>query len=195
MIPAAIVTISGFTEGQGKPTGSELLWQQELRPLACADLLILPPVRWSHNMRNLALFLNRQGIRRLCVVAYSWGVGVGLIALALACRPLGITIDVALCCDGVARFGRLPSWLPLNPLSLTRILKIRLPPSIAHVYWVRQRNTRPMGHDLIAANKWLTAIHEPQVIAKATHSNIDESPEWHEMVRTHARKFAERVQQ
>lgn len=188
-----IVPIMGFRESRSNRTGMERVWS-ELRRYASPQTCVVTPWEWSDDMAELRDFIlrNSSGMApRVMVVAYSWGAGVGAVGLAWRCWEAGIDIDTACLADPVYRSKILPTWLPFNPLSLTRIPKIGVPPSIKAVRWVRQRNSRPAGHDLYAVLPTETRIEEP-VMVDAPHRFADESREYLSMCLEESERFVSR---
>lgn len=187
-----ILPITGFTESASYPTGVESIWRRTLRPFHADDLIILRPETWGADMRELAIFIARNSSTRarVMVVAYSWGAGVGFTSFAWAAHQLGIQIEIACLCDPVFRSRLLPSWLPLNLLSLFPIgPSIRIAPSVQRVEWVRQRNSLPAGHDLEAADPQSTQIRRPTILS-LPHHLMDESEAFRMLVAAEAEKFA-----
>jgi hypothetical protein len=128
-------------------------------------------------MAGLARFMLRNSDGRcvVCVVAYSWGAGVGFIEFARHAEVLGITIVVAVLADPVYRSRLLPAWLPLNPRSVMLWSRpvIWVPASVRNVRWVRQTGTRPSGHDLRAEDETFTHV-ETAIVSPLSHARIDE---------------------
>jgi hypothetical protein len=178
-----IVPIMGFTEAMDRRTGMERLWSM-MRPLGGPNVTVLMPWEWRDDMRALAEFIARNSAGsapRVFAVAYSWGAGYAFPRFARCCEQLGIPIDVACLCDPVYRSGLLPWWLPVNPLSLLRGRRIKIPASVASVFWVRQMQFPPCGHDLVPVDPEETDI-APAKVLNVPHSRIDDSPAWRAMV-------------
>lgn len=185
----AILPQMGFTENSGYASGIEEIWFRDLRPLASENLTVYHPQEWDKNPDHLLSQMRRLHITQVMLISYSWGAGYGAINFARKARQYGIKIPIACFCDPVYRSRFFPHWIPINPLSLTRIPKIKIPVSIDTVYWVRQCVNRPAGHDLVAENPLLTTIHEPEVLI-APHGQIDEHPRWQQLIQDRSKWFA-----
>lgn len=186
-----IIPLMGFRESALQRTGMEQLWA-ELRKFASPECTVLSPWEWRDNMRSLAAFVSRNSpgtMPRLFVFAYSWGGGYAFPRLARECERLGLTIETACLCDPVYRSRLLPTWLPLNPMSLTRGRRIRVPASVEVVYWVRQTLSLPAGHEVVPEDPTATDVVSPTVV-EATHTTIDSSRQWRELVLREAANFA-----
>jgi hypothetical protein len=143
-------------------------------------------LRWCESWRRYATFFqslgNRTGGLRVLVYAYSWGAGWGCMKLARCLRKLGITIEYAVLSDPVFRhpciFCRWQAFLPFR--------RIRLPDNLRVVTWYRQRQSAPMGHNLVS-RQWkrkgcihrATIIHGPYTLAY-DHTEMDDAPKFHE---------------
>lgn len=184
----AILPFSGFTETRARARGIEDLWATRLIKAAGPDVIVYSPETWNQNPKPILSELRRVGARDLMLIGYSWGAGVGCIRTAKLARDYGIRIRVACLCDPVYRSPFLPTFLPFNPLSMTRIPKIRVPASVQKVAWVRQKQTRPAGHDLVAEDPNHTKILEP-IDLKTTHARIDEDPIWKALVERELQLF------
>lgn len=184
----AILSITGFNQFPRMPSGIDDLFFNVLRILASERVTVYHPQRWDFNVSVVLEQMRRHHITRVMLVAYSWGAGSGAIRFAKRAKRYGIEIDVACFCDPVYRSRLFPSWFPINPLSLTRLPKIKVPSSIKLVYWVRQKVSRPAGHDLVAVSPFLTEIFPPQILT-APHAQIDEHPQWVDMVKDVATRF------
>jgi hypothetical protein len=178
----AVVSFQGFTESDARRTGTEDLYFAVIRKFAGPDVTTYQPRTWTANVKALAYQLNRQGIRHAAMVSYSHGQAAAC-DFARHCYELGISIDLWLACDPVYR----PAWLPrknlFQPLAfraLGRYAKIKVPPSVRRVAWVRQTMSRPHGHDLKATGP-LSYIQQALVLPYS-HTAIDHAPEWFHMV-------------
>lgn len=184
----AILPFMGFTETGSRACGMEDLWFHVLRPLASGSVTIYHPQEWSKNVHGILAQMRRLGIAEVMVIGYSWGGGAGAMNFARAARQYGIHIPVVCLCDPVYRSRFLPSWLPLNPLSMTRIPRISVPMAVDQVWWVRQKMNRPAGHHLVAENPSITTIH-PGEFLEVRHEHIDEHPQWIDLVMRQSRVF------
>jgi pimeloyl-ACP methyl ester carboxylesterase len=189
-----ILPIMGFRESSRSVTGIEKAWRK-IRLLASRDLTVITPYEWDENLSGLANFIFRNSDRpqltEVMVIAYSWGCGVGFLRFANEAREIGLEIREAVLCDPVYRSRWLPTWLPVNPLSVTPIFrpKIVVPASVRRVEWVRQRMNIPQGHDLVAENPALTFIAAGRYV-QHTHTAIDDSVEFQALAEQRATLFA-----
>lgn len=184
----AIIPFMGFTENRGYPSGMEDLWFNVLRRYASEWLTVYHPQKWNVKPDEILSQMRRLRITDVMCVGYSWGAGVGVQQFADKARMYGISIPFACLCDPVYRSRLLPVWLPINPLSLTRHPKIEIPTSINEVYWVKQSQNLPAGHDLVAKNPTITTIHPPETLPVG-HGMIDEHPRWKELVGSIVEEF------
>ena len=170
--------ISGFTQNLGRPSGAEQLYF-ELREMINAETDVRLSV-WKDRWDDVAEFMRRSSVAepRIYIYAYSWGGGYGFKHLANALRKRGMHIDCAVLCDPVYRSSILPTWLPINPLSMTSWARIKVPDNVRRVKWFYQRQNRPQGHNLIAKDPKKTAI-APGIQLDANHEFMDDRHEWH----------------
>lgn len=190
-----IVPFMGFRESDRWETGIERIWKDGLRPLARPDVCVVMPTDWDEDVRGFAQMIQRTSPvippPEIMVIAYSWGCGWAFIRFAKECQRLGLRIAVAVLCDPVYRSPWLPSWLPINPLSISPILRpvITIPASVERVEWVRQNVDLPSGHDVVARDETATRIGLGRYL-KVGHTHIDDSPEFHELAIGWAKQFA-----
>lgn len=186
-----IVPIMGFRESAGRETGIERLWR-DLRAYSSEQVIVVAPYEWDEPMRDITDFILRNSPTEpeVMVVAYSWGCGVGFTGLAEAAHRVGLPIRYALLCDPVYRSRLLPCWLPINPMSVTHILRpaISVPASVERVEWIRQCETIPHGHDLVADDPERTQIGLGRY-SLAGHTKIDDSAEFRALVEFWAAVF------
>jgi hypothetical protein len=183
-----IITISGFQQSLRRPTGLETLWK-DLRRMSSERCVVTTPLPWDTDWSAIAEFVKRNAapMREVVVNAYSWGAGWGFVNLA---KRLGevtrledgstlgpINIDHAVLADPVYRSPWLPTWLPANPLSMTRLPHITVPRNVRGVSWFRQTQCRPCGHNLVAEDAKATAIEEPEVL-RCRHEDMDDREEF-----------------
>lgn len=100
---------------------------------------------------------------------YSWGAGYGTMAIARELHKHGIGVPYMVLSDPV--YHGVALWRALIPSSLMRWIKIKIPPNVRHVYWCRQRENKPCGHDLVAESPY-TKIHDPLWVDKP-HAEMD----------------------
>jgi len=181
----------GFTENASRATGVEKLWA-DMRRYSSRGVVVLTPREWRDDMDALASFISRNSNceAAVLVVAYSWGCGVGFRRFAQAAWVLGFPVVCACLADPVYRSPILPSWLPLNPLSLTRVPRLGVPASVRNVRWVRQSTDIPAGHDLYAEDPGMTCI-DPPLWCECGHRTIDDSPAFKRIVLEAVEEFAQ----
>ena len=181
MITHADIIISGFTQTLRAETGSERLWLQLRKHSTPSRMVIMR--EWRADWRGVAEHLSRvcTSTPVVRVYAYSWGGGGGFIRLARELEKRGIVVASVVLCDPVYRSPWLPDWLPVNPLSLTRFPKIRVPGNVAVVHWLYQRKSRPRGHQPVSTNP-ATVVHEG-IELHCTHVHADKQHQYHELAR------------
>ena len=138
--PLAIVQFKGHLQSGRRVSGTENLHHDVVRHFAGPDVIVESPWRWNSDVKLLAGMLARQGVRRVVVVAYSWGGGYAAMKFAQYLEEHRITIPLALFCDPVYRPTWMPRWLPANPLNIYSLdinSKIKLPPPFYLVAGVR----------------------------------------------------------
>jgi pimeloyl-ACP methyl ester carboxylesterase len=179
MIDRWHILISGYTQKLMRPTGTEQLWLS-MRPLSSPTTCIQYRV-WDDDWAGMASHVSRvsNGAPVVNIYAYSWGAGHGFVTLAKELSRYGVQVSHAVLCDPVYRSTILPTWLPLNPLSMLRLPTITIPPNVRRVSWLRQSQNKPAGHNLKAAHE-ATRIHEP-ITLKLNHDQMDDSAEYHAM--------------
>jgi len=175
-----IIPIMGFRESASQETGVERIWRG-LRSLSDHRVYVVAPYEWDERMRDLVdfIFRNSQTFPEVMVIAYSWGCGVGFTNFARAAARIGLPIRIAVLCDPVWRSRLLPTWLPLNPLSVWPLFRprIEIPTSVDRVEWVRQWEDFPRGHDLVAEDPERTHIGLGRYVLRG-HRKIDDSREF-----------------
>lgn len=181
MINQVDIVISGFTQTLRRETGSEQLWSR-LRAHASAERYVMLRewrADWSAIAEHLLRVCGPYPVIR--VYAFSWGGGWGFIKLATELAKRGLVIAVVVLCDAVYRSRWMPDWAPINPLSLTRWPKIRIPANVAEVHWFYQTRSRPRGHRPVARGKD-TVIHDG-IELDCTHVYADRAHQYHELAR------------
>ncbi len=181
----AIVQFQGHLQSGASQSGMEDLHFEVTRKFAGEAVTVLHPRRWNSALPVLLDMLARHGIRSVVLIGYSWGAGYACMRFAKLAPDRGIRIPLALLCDPVYRPTWMPRWVPANPLniySLDRRTKIRIPPAVRRVAWVRQSHSIPSGHDLVATVPH-QVIEPGRHLGGYTHLTIDESPEWFSLVR------------
>lgn len=172
------VVISGFTQNRSRESGSEILWR---KLQAYADHEHYVEVRkWKSNWKRVALFIHRNldedGI--INIYAYSWGAGWGFRKLERELKKLGRRVHVAVLCDPVYRNPWMPSWLPLNPISMTLIPRISVV-NTDHVFWLYQRLNYPRGHAPKTKDPSIN-IHRG-ILINVVHVDADKSLRYHNL--------------
>ncbi|MGE9270706.1 MAG: hypothetical protein ACQKBU_07870 [Verrucomicrobiales bacterium] len=176
-----MIPISGFTEDLGKHTGTIALWRK-LRRFSSEEVCVQTPRVWNDDWNDIAAMIHRESApeTRILVCAYSWGAGHGFIKLARALHRFDRRIETAVLCDPVYRshtiFGR---WLAMVPG-----LKIRVPENVDDVFWLRQRNDRPSGHQPVGRDREINEaphIYAPVNVRHARHGTIDDSLAYHRL--------------
>lgn len=183
----AILPFSGFTEQRIKARGVEDLWVEVLLPLSSPNLVIYSPEVWHSDPKVIMSELRRANVRKIMLIGYSWGAGYGCIKTARFARDYGISIPLACFCDPVFRSALLPTYIPINPLSLLPRKRITVPPSIKEVRWVKQKLNLPGNAELVAESP-NTKINPP-IWIEAKHAHIDESEVWFDLVKKSAIEF------
>lgn len=173
------VPIMGWRENTARVTGIERLWR-EARALSGPSTWVLAPLVWHASPRDLAALIvrNADPSARIVIVGHSWGIGWG--AVRLAWELAGWDRDVAeiVSADGVYRSRLLPWWLPLNPISVGRVLRPRIPvPSnVWSVQAFVQRRSVPYGHGFRAFPGTAVRVR----VVDAPHCQVDDLPEFRE---------------
>lgn len=177
-----VVFISGFSQSSKQLNGVLLAFQ---KAAASRRENSIEGVRfeyriWKDDWEAFAAYCHFLGAQNVCIVGYSWGGGWGARKLAEHLRHKGIAVPRMFLADAVYRSGLVPKWLPANPLSIMQLSKIKLPSNVGHVTWMRQKQTRLRGHDVVALVPSKTTI-DPAVWVKVGHSQVDETPEFERM--------------
>lgn len=147
---------------------------------------------WCQDWNDMAELIWRMrtldnGDPIIKVYGYSFG-GYSSMILARELGRRGLRVNKMVLCDPVYRHAyKLGWWRSCVPWS-----KIRIPPNVKEVYWVRQQNPRfglrggpwyepwswfhPAGHNLIWDPR-TTIVHDP-IILRAEHTYMDDTPEF-----------------
>lgn len=175
----AILTYQGFTETARRKTDTETLYYDLIRNFSSRDVHTRPPENWNADVKIILDQLVRNGITRIAQISFSHGQAAAT-ATARYAERIGLQVDLWLACDPVYR----PTWLPrkniLQPLAFRALLRtgtIHVPPHIQRTHYVRQEINRPAGHTLKGQN-----VHLEDILPY-THSEIDGSPQWWNLVR------------
>ena len=180
----AVVTFQGFTENLEWETGTERLYQGIIREFSGPAVTTAWPVKWNADVKGLAAFCLRQGFREVIVIGYSWGAGYAAPRFCAQLAKHGVEVPQLLLCDPVYRPRWLPAWLGAFPLAFRALLpgaKVKIPGNVRRVAWVRQTQTLPKGHDLVAEEE-RTVIEPALVLRQHSHTTIDNALEWRGLV-------------
>ena len=174
-----IVIISGFTQKNYELTGSHDLWlkiHMERCALRCPDTKVFLR-EWDADWESEAKFINSLGPTEVLVCAYSWGGGFGMPQLA---KRLVAPVTCVLC-DPVYRSKTLVGrWAAFMDW------KINVPSNVT------------VKHHFIQEAKWYELDGDPldggkslckPTILDYTHTEMDESHEYHEAAVTVAKHF------
>lgn len=188
----AIVTHQGYTEGLEHSSGTERAFREVVRKFASPEMLCLDPRQWDSDPKSVVGYLVRSRVNEVASIGYSYGGGYAAQRFSRECLKQGITIKLMLLCDPVYRPLWLPAWHILQPFAIRSLMPkaatIDVPRSVEQVYWVRQRLSLPMAHDLRA--EWSQTTIHPPLILPYGHTAIDESPEWFRLVSVNLEEFA-----
>jgi len=177
-----IVIISGFTQKMHQHTGSRKLWR-EMRLLKdlCADKEVVIQLKeWDTNWKEYAKYINSLDPEDVLICAYSWGGGHGMPQLAK--RLKGAVTCVM--CDPVYRsktiFGRWAAFCDW---------RIDIPANVSVVkHFIQKAKWWELDGDLLKGGKFLC---EPTIL-EYTHTEMDESPEYHKEAITVAKTFLQK---
>jgi hypothetical protein len=170
--------IGGYTQTEGRETGC---FKLEEKLLATLDDYSPLSVRvrfspWNDNWKDVAARLNALKEKYeadpfgLVVCAYSWGVGHGLVKLAKALTPYGITVDAAVTSDGIYRH-----WFsPGNWRVAIGDSRIHFPDNVMETTPFRQTQSIPAGRGIATTQQMF-----PTTTLRYSHELMDDAPEWH----------------
>lgn len=175
------ICIAGFRQSVGQLTGIHRVWRRlgRLRsPTCCVHL-----AEWNSDFAELAELIHVTGAcrvgepaPRVYVYAYSWGAGRGLLGprrgLAVELRRRGLEVAAAVLADPVY-YSR---WSICRWLALWGRPRIVVPYSVLEVWWFRQRNDRPRGHELVGPPWDDGGTIHPAEILTTDHAHADEAP-------------------
>lgn len=171
-----ITCVSGFLRDRSRITGTVRLWLDlsQHRDAQTETLLL----NWSDDPREYASLIwaasqEMSDYPQVYAIGYSWG---GQTALNF-CRELGrrgIPVEAVVLADAVYRHW----WMFRRWTSLVRWKALYVPSNVRQVWWYRQRQVMPMGHDVLPESTRHTLVHEP-VTLDVDHSYLDDHPEFH----------------
>lgn len=124
---------------------------------------------------------------RVNLYGYSWGAGWGAVRLANELGTNGVRVNHMVLCDPVYRHTyRAGNWRAFSNhpwLKWTGMgnMKIKIPPMVENVSWLRQNVDYPRAHDLIATSP-TTVIADP-VDLHVEHTKMDDHPEYRRLAR------------
>ena len=186
----AIIMFTGFQESEGRQTGFERGFFSVVRRFSTAEITTYHPRTWKTNVANLLRQLYENGIQQVAIISYSHGQAAAMDFARMAPK-YGVTIGLYLANDAIYRPSWLPRWTLAQALSFRSVLGqpvIKVPPSVAEVYSVKQSITIPKGHAFVAEDPASTTIHPPVEI-KLPHTRIDESVVWWALVELQLERF------
>lgn len=175
MIKEWDIYIAGFRQKRNAPIGMLNRWlkaRQLSAPERCIQLYT-----WNDDWKEIAAFIKLVSVHpvRVRIRGYSWG-GDGAVELCAELEKLGISVEHLILVDAVYRSNLLPTWIPLNPLSLLSIPKIKIPANVARVQWLYQRMNKPAGHVPVAMGSQTTI--EPGIKLNLSHADMDEAEDF-----------------
>lgn len=171
------IPITGFRQRQRAQSGFDRAWETSWRKRASATCTVYQPIVWTTPAKPILEQLERWEAKHLFLWAFSHGQALAMELARLAPKYGIKSIRMALC-DPVGRNPILPRWdwiQALSARSMTPWMRIRIPAAVERVAWARQRENRPMAHDLVWSDGTdvLPAIEIP-----VTHSEIQWAGSW-----------------
>jgi hypothetical protein len=175
----AIIIISGFTQKNYQDTGSKELW---IKMHLCEDLCAEPNVlielkEWDSDWKSYAKYINSMKPSEVLVCAYSWGGGHGMPQL---CKRLVAPVTCVLC-DPVFHSKTLVGrWMAFLDW------KIKVPKNVTVVkHFIQEARWNELDGDPLKGGKSICNA----TVLDYTHTEIDNSPEYHKAAITTARQF------
>lgn len=166
--------IMGFTQHLGRTsTGMHKAWEST-RAISDSKTLVMPPLAWNSNWNSIADFLSgyADNFTDLRVTAYSWGAGWGFRKLDERLKERQIPIHKAILIDPVWRNPWTPDWLWINPLSMTKIFKVKVSSNVRTVMHFRQSVDYPRSAGRLDI-EGKTYVDGPHVIERR-HIHMDD---------------------
>lgn len=173
-----LVLVSGFTQNDGKPTGMLNLFQRltEFRSPTTSVELLPWYADFNQKAENILLCASTETRPKIMTVGYSYGGGWGLTQLHKQLKKRGLVVGHAIYCDAVYRSGNwLTAWRSLVPYPFVRVAD-----NVRHVSWLRQKQGKPMGHDLYAESPQKTYIEKP-ICLNCEHVYMDDAQTFHNL--------------
>jgi len=128
----------------------------------------------SHTADYIYRLSDPKNPPQVALFGYSWGCGYGVVRLAKELRRKQINVRYAVLCDPV--YHGLARWRALIPRGLFSRVRIVIPSNVEEVFWLRQKISKPAGHDIVRESRY-TTIHPPQVL-QVRHTEMDNAPEF-----------------
>ena len=178
----AIIIISGFTQKMHQNTGSKELWRKmHLADDLCANKDVLIELKeWDTDWSYYAKYINSMKPSEVLICAYSWGGGHGMPQLA---KRLKAPVTCVLC-DPVFR-----SKTILGRWAAFCDWKIKVPGNVNVVkHFIQKSKWYQLDGDLLKGGK---SLCEPTLL-KYTHTEMDDSREYHEAALTAAKTFLQK---
>lgn len=172
----------GFTQTLGRRSGQVELWLKA-RQFSGPQDTMLTPFSWRADPEDVAGLLRQAAGRDFPIINgyfYSWGAGWFFPRLAAEMKKRSLSFNRVVLCDPVKRLPGLPSWLPLNPMSLTSLPKLKLEDNVRECFVFRQRQNKPRAHDVIVSDP-STVLHSP-VDLYVPHEDMEDELPYHDLV-------------
>ncbi len=185
-----VLFISGFTQTTKRRHGvfERFRWALNTRRALDAHGYRVELRTWRANWDAVAEYCRSLDVTEVCIAAYSWGVGRGVVQLAPQLQARGISVPWLVSCDGVFRGWGVSSVSRANPLNWRTLIhkgplapKIKIPSNVKAVYPLRQKLGRLRGHDFKIENSQQTRLH-PTRWVDLPHGAMDDSVEFTETV-------------
>lgn len=179
--------LSGFKQTDRKEVGMSLTqrWLEETfdpRP----DHKVFDTRAWKADMKGLAALAQRRGVTEAVVLAYSHGGGYAAPHLVHHLHRRGIYTKLVLLCDPVYRPLWLPRWTIAQILAFRALIPhsavIRFPAHVGEIHGIRQEENIPRAHSIQIGGG---EPFQMQLVRGYKHHEIDESPEWFELVKSY----------
>ena len=179
----AIVVISGFTQKNHQNTGSRQLWRElrmERDVMRVGKDALVYLREWNTDWKAFAEEINILEPTEVLVCAYSWGGGFGMPQL---CKRLVAPVTCVLC-DPVFRSKTLIGrWAAFCDW------KIKVPDNVTvKGHFVQKAKWYELDGDPLQGGKSLCDT----TILDYTHTEMDESHEYHEAAVTVAKHFLDK---
>lgn len=171
------IIISGFRQRRWQDNGSFQLWyalREVSSPTSCVQM-----ATWKDDFKELADRIAAVSVPcpTIKIYAYSWGAGWGFIQLCKELERHSFQVVVVVLCDPVYRSPYLPTWLPLNPLSMVWLPVITIPEIVLEVHSFHQTIDRPRAHRLVKPLGSGTIINR-SIELTVPHRQMDKTPEY-----------------